>query len=304
MLIALCVLSTYSQNARSSTAGQYRSIKVISEPSTKVWIDGVYYGKTGASGDLSIKTVASGPHTLKLRADGFSDRSIPLPAARKGDIRVELTKTTNAGELAFQEAERLAALDREKAVVAYQRAIAARPKFLDAYISLARVLTELGDLEVAQAALRSARRVQPVFPEATAVEGRIYKEGGEYQKAMTTFKKAITEGKGFQPEAHTGLGMLYKERAEGFGGSGDFDNEKLNYDEAVKHLKIALKQLSGAPDTAILYQLLGLIYESQKRYDDAIALYEEFLQIFPDSNDATAVRSFIVQLRKAMANPR
>ena len=70
------------------------------------------------------------------------------------------------------------------------------------------------------------------------------------------------------------------------------------YNEATKNLKVALKQLSGAPDTVIIYQLLGLVYERQKNYKEAIATYEEFLRIFPNSVEATAVRSFITQLKK------
>jgi hypothetical protein len=38
-----------------------------------------------------------------------------------------------------------------------------------------------------------------------------------------------------------------------------------------------------------------------KKFEEAIAVYEEFLRIFPDSNEAGAVRSFIVQIRKQMS---
>jgi len=44
--------------------------------------------------------------------------------------------------------------------------------------------------------------------------------------------------------------------------------------------------------------LLGLIYERQQKAKDAIAVYEEFLRLFPNSVEATAVQSFIVQLKK------
>jgi len=64
---------------------------------------------------------------------------------------------------------------------------------------------------------------------------------------------------------------------------------------------MAVKQLSGAPDAAVIYQLVGMIYEQQKRYKEAIALYEDFLKTFPDSPEAEAVRSFIVQIKKEMA---
>ncbi|MFL6374933.1 MAG: tetratricopeptide repeat protein, partial [Pyrinomonadaceae bacterium] len=149
--------------------------------------------------------------------------------------------------------------------------------------------------------IATARRLRPGYGEASAVEGRIAKDNDEEDKAIASFKRAITEGHAFQPEAYTGLGLLYKERAEKFGGAGDFTNEAANYAEAIKNLKPALKQLSGAPDAVVVYQLLGLIYERQKKYDDAIALYQEFLKVFPDLPESEAVRSFIIQIQKERA---
>jgi tetratricopeptide (TPR) repeat protein len=121
---------------------------------------------------------------------------------------------------------------------------------------------------------------------------------GEEAKAIAAFKRSITEGKGFQPEAHTGLGLLYKDKAESHGSVGEFIEEAAAYDEASKNLRIAIKQLSGAPEASVIYQLLGLAYERRNLNKEAIIIYEEFLRLYPDSNDATAVRSFITQLKK------
>lgn len=298
-----CTLHVHPQGRKPvSTPSQFRAVTIVTEPRTIVWIDGVRYGRTGTDGRLEIETVSSGAHTLRLRADGFKERSQPLTAAQKGEIAVTLAKTSDEAELAYQEAERLAAEDRDRSAEAYRRAIAARANFPDAYIGLARVLSEAGDPDGAMKALAAVRRLRSGNAEASAIEGRLHKDNGDESKAIAAFKRSITEGRGFQPEAYTGLGLLYKEKAEGFGGSGDFDQEAANYEEAAKNLKIALKQLSGAPDTVVIYQLLGLIYERQKKYDEAIATYEEFLRIFPNSTEATAVRSFIVQLRKDKPN--
>lgn len=304
VVLLLAAGSAFAQAKKPVAANQFRAITVVAVPGSKVWIDDVYYGKADTAGKLTINTVSAGAHSLRLRADGYKEKSQPLTAVQKGEVRVELVKTTDAAELAFQEGERMLSVDREKAADAYRKAVAARPAYAEAYLALARVLTELGDLDEAQAAIASARKARPGYAEASAVLGRIYKEGGEEAKAIAAFKRAITEGKSFQPEAYTGLGLLYKEKAEGFGGEGDFTNEELNYNEAAKNLKAALKQLSGAPDTVIIYQLLGLVYERQKKYAEAIATYEEFLRIFPNSNEATAVRSFIVQLKKDMNPPQ
>ena len=269
-----------------------------SEPKAIVWLDDVRYGTTDDTGNLEIRTVSAGRHTLRVRAAGFKEVSQPITALQKGAIKVTLAKTSDEAELAYQEGERLAYTDREKSAEAYRKAVKLRPNYSQAWLALARVLMEGDDLDGAKEAAVSARRVRPVYAELSAVEGRIHKENGDEAKAIAAFKKAITEGKGFQPEAYTGLGLLYKEKAEAAASSGDFDNESAHYAEAAKNLKVAIKQLAGAPDASVIYQLLGLVYENQKRYDDAIALYEEFLTIFPDSTDATAVRSFIVQLKK------
>lgn len=293
---------SYAQTRTSAGAGSFRTVTIVSQPDAVVWLDGVRFGKCDSTGLLAIKTVPSGAHTLRVRADGFAEKSQALLPTQKSEIKIALTKTTDNAELAFQEAERLTTTDREKAADAYREAIKTRSNYPEAYLALARVLLDSGDGEEAEKAITAARKLRPGYAEASAVEGRIQKDNGEEAKAIAAFKRAITEGKGFQPEAYAGLGLLYKEKAELAGNSGDFDGENANYTESSRYLKLALKQLSGAPDAVVIYQLLGLIYERQKRPADAIALYEEFLRIFPDTAEATAVRSFIVQLKKDMAS--
>ena len=298
---ATCLLyapSAYSQTQKAPVITQFRSITVMTQPDAIVWIDGVRFGKTDKDGKLQIKTVSPGAHTLRLRADGFKEKSQPVTAAQRGEIKIILVKTTDEAELAYQEGERLTGVDREKSAAAYRNAIKLRPNYAEAYLALARVLSDAGNLDEAEKAIAAARKLRPGYAEASAVEGRIQKENGEEAKAIAAFKRAITEGKGFQPEAYAGLGLLYKEKAEGSGGSGDFQSENANYTESAKDLRSSLKQLSGAPDAIVIYQLLGLIYERQKKIPDAIAIYEEFLRIFPNSVEATAVQSFIVQLKK------
>ena len=277
--------------------GNFRLITVVTEPNAIVWLDDIRYGKTDENGKLGIKTVSTGKHSIRVRAEGFRQTTLTLIPAQKGEVKIALTKTTDESEIAFQEAEKMLTSDREKAVELYRKAIKLRPKYPEAYLALARVLSDSRNLEEALLAVRQAKKQRLNYAEASAVEGRIHKENGDEDKATAAFKRSITEGKGFQPEALTGLGLLYKEKAEGVGGA-NFDQEQAYYLEAVKYLQSGIKQLSGAPDAEVLYQLLGLIYEKMKKYEDAIAVYEEFLRVFPDSNESSAVRSFIVQIKK------
>lgn len=284
-----------------SVFSQARSITVKTEPNAQVFIDGVSYGRTGEDGTLKVRKLSAEVHALKIRCDGFKEKTQRLTAVIKDEISISLAKTTDKAELKFQEAGRLAQIDRNKAIAAYAETIKMRPGFVDAYIEMARLQNDNADVIAAQKTIAAVRRLRPGIAEVSAVEARILKDGGYPDKAIVAFKKAIVEGKGFQPEAYTGLGLLYKDRAETAGGEGDLDTEKANYDESAKNLKIALKQLGSAPDAIVLYQLLGLVYERRHQYPEAIALYRQFLDIFPDTPEATSVRSFIIQLEKQMA---
>ena len=300
LLLLFGINTTFSQKRKAAAQTAVRTITVVTEPESSVWMDEIFYGKTDESGKLLIKPVAAGKHNLRVRLDSFTETSKPVLPAQKGEIKIPLVKATDEAELAFQEAERMLTVDRDKAVAAYQKAIKLRPKYEAAYIGLARVLLLMDDYQSAHTAIEDVRKARPAFPEASAIEGRIFMGQGEEEKAIAAYKRAIREGKGFQPEAYTGLGLYYKEKAESFGNRGDFQTEENYYEDAIDNLQKATAQLSGSPDGMIIYQLLGLIYEKMGYYEDAIDLYKEFLNIFPGTPEAVAVESFIVQLNKRL----
>ncbi|MBA2379361.1 MAG: tetratricopeptide repeat protein [Blastocatellia bacterium] len=284
--------------AASAQVPAERRLTIISEPDAAVWINDVRFGTTGDDGRLEIRIKQARRLTIRVRADGFKEATQAILATRTGELKIPLTKTTDAAELAFQEAERQATQDREKAEAAYRQALKARANYPAANVALARLLSEAREYEKAGAQIKAARRLAPANPELSAIEGRVLKESGREDDAIVAFNRAIKEGTGFQPEAHTGLGLLYKDRAELVGAEGDFAAEDKYYALAAKHLKEAADQLYGSPDAPVVHQLLGLVYEKQREYRKAIAVYEDFLKLYPDSIEATAVRSFIVQLKK------
>ena len=294
---ALTVCLSFSVIAFAQTT---RTITIMTEPNAAVWIGDARFGTTDTDGKLTLNITFAGTRKIRVRADGFKEATLNLLPVQKGSIKVALTKTTDEAELAFQQAEKLASSDREKAIEIYKKAISLRPKYAEAYLGLARVLSDTEDTEAALKAIKEARKIRPAWAEASAVEGRIYKANGDEEMAIAAFKKAIAEGKGFQAEALTGLGLLYREKAETFSSSGDFESEKEYYLLAATELKKAVTQIAGSSDAITIYQLLGDCYERAKMYQEAIAVYEEFLRIYPDSNEAVTVRSFITQIRKQM----
>ncbi len=280
---------------------QTRSLSIKTEPSAIVWLNNLRYGVTDEKGVLELKRAPVGRQALRVRANGFREATKVILPTQNGQIDVPLTKTTDAAELAFQEAERLSLLDRAKAIEAYRNAIKLKPANVEAHVGMARMMSDSGDFEGAEKAIRQAAKLNPRHAEASAVAGRIQKLSGDEAKAIAAFKRAITNGGGFQPEAFTGLGILYQERAEEAAANSDAASEPKNYAESAKNFAIAVKQLGTSPDAAAIIQLLGLVYEQQKKYNEAIVLYQDFLRLFPDSAEATAVQSFIVQLKKQMA---
>jgi tetratricopeptide (TPR) repeat protein len=289
-LVLLGVPDAFPQKTRRKPAGVStvsRSLTVHTEADAIIWLDEVRRGTTNADGQFKLEKVAAGRHTLRVRASGFKERTLALPAAQRGQIEVRLTRTTDEAELAFQQAEtaREKAKDDEsrRAVAAlYRRAIELRPSFPAAHVGLARVLLDSNDYKKALAEIEEARQDRPVYPEASAVEGRIYRYAAFWDDAVASFRRAIREARGFQPEAHTGLALLLEEKG-------------MN-EEAAAEFRTAINQLSDSEP--VIYQLLGAMYEKMEKYKEAVEAYEKYLQLAPEGNLAPAVRSIIDQLRR------
>lgn len=82
----------------------------------------------------------------------------------------------------------------DRAASAFRSAIQTESKRLDAYIGLARILTEQYHLDEATAALQSGLRVNPASPQAYLAHlalGRIYLQEGMKSQAQTEFQQAI-----------------------------------------------------------------------------------------------------------------
>ncbi|HLL14960.1 MAG TPA: tetratricopeptide repeat protein [Pyrinomonadaceae bacterium] len=278
-------------NAKAKTPdGAAKSITLKTEPKAVVWLDEVRRGVTDESGQFEIAKVSPGRHTLRVRAAGFAERTLSLLPAERGVVAVKLTRTTDAAELAFQQAEeareRAASDDaRREAAELYRRALTLRPRFAVAHVGLARVLLDLNDYEGALEEVEEARRSRPGLVEASAVEGRILRASSQNAEAVVAYLRAIREARGFQPEAHAGLGIIYEEEGR--------------YEEAATAFRKAVAQLSDTEP--VLYELLGRAYERLEKYKEAVAAYEKYLALAPRGKLAPAIESVIEQLRKQAA---
>lgn len=269
-----------------TTLSAQAPLVITTEPNAIVWIDEIRRGTADASGKLSVTKVSPGRHTVRVRASGFKETSVPLAPGRR-TLAVKLLATTDQAELLFQQAEtaREKARDEaalQKAAGIYREAIKLRPAFPAAHVGLARVLMDLNEFKEAHTHIEAARRTRPSYAEASAVEGRIYREEAFDRDAVRSFNRAIREGGGVQPEAFVGLAKLYEDKGE--------------FAQAVAEYRKALAQLSDSEP--VIYQMLGAAYERLEKPKDAVAAYEKYLQLAPNGSYAAAIRSILQQLKR------
>jgi tetratricopeptide (TPR) repeat protein len=265
------------------------SLAISTEPNAIVWIDDVRRGVADASGKLTLTKASSGRHTLRVRANGFKEATRLLIPGTKS-ITVKLLPTSDEAELLFQQAEDArekakTESEKENAAELYRRAIQLRPAFPTAHLGLARLLSSLNKYKEALAEIDAARRSRPIYPEASATEGRIYREAAFDEDAIKSFRRAIREGGGFQPEAHVGLAMVLEEKGQ--------------YAESIAEFRKGIDQLSDSEP--LIYSLLGAAYERIQKYKEAVAAYEKYLELAPNGSQASALRSMINQLKKDAA---
>ena len=257
------------------------SLTITTEPNAIVWIDEIRRGTTDASGKLTLTKVSAGRHSIRVRANGFKETTAALLPGRRA-LAVKLVTTTDPAELKFQEAENSS---REKAAELYREAIKLRPAFPAAQVGLARVLMSLNEFKEAHAAIEAARRSRPNYAEASAVEGRLYREEAFDDEALKSFRRAIREAGGVQPEAYVGMAKVWEDKGP--------------FAEAIVEYKKALAQLSDSEP--VIYQMLGAAYERVEKPKEAVTAYEKYLELAPNGSYAAAIRSILDQLKREAA---
>jgi tetratricopeptide (TPR) repeat protein len=268
---------------------QPAALTITTEPNAIVWVDEVRRGTTDTSGKLVLTKVSPGRHTVRVRANNFKEATAVLLPGRR-TLSVKLAGTSDPAELMFQQAEnaRETARDdatRQNAADLYREALKNPPVNPAAHVGLARVLLDLNQFKEAHAAIDAARRVRPVYPEASAVEGRIYREEAFTNEAIRSFRRAIREANGFQPEAHVGLARVFEDQ-------GDFAGAAVEFRKAIDQL---------SDSEPVIYQMLGSAYEKLNKPKEAVAAYEKYLQLAPNGSYAAAIRSIIDQLKREAA---
>jgi tetratricopeptide (TPR) repeat protein len=184
-----------------------------------------------------------------------------------------------SGRMDFALAALYDELKRPKdAAAAYQAALEQDPNNTDAERGLAAALAASGQMEAAAKVNAQILQSDPQDPQALIREGEIQRQKGDYEQALTTFKKAEAQlSNDKDPE------LIYNE-ALTYAGLGRFDDSV----KAVKQLLALTASQDGKytddaqRNRAALLQLLGTVARQSGNTDEAIDAYQQIRSLGGD----------------------
>ncbi|MDB4973411.1 MAG: domain protein putative component of TonB system [Myxococcaceae bacterium] len=152
------------------------------------------------------------------------------------------------------------------------RAISVQPEKSAYQEKLGTVLIELKDWNGAKKALEKTVELEPGLFKAYYKLAQVDEELDDQQGALKGYTTSIEKGPSFLP-AYNALGGLYAD---------------LGYlDQAVQVCQEGLKVAQpGSDDAAKIHNLLGTVYQQQKKYDEATKEFQAALRITPGMRDA------------------
>jgi tetratricopeptide (TPR) repeat protein len=105
----------------------------------------------------------------------------------------------------------------------------------------------------------------------------MYKNMGDYPKALSSYEKALNIRKQSLPPNHPSLASSYDNIGNVYKNMGDYPNALSSYEKALEIRKQSLS--SDHPDLAMSYDNIGLLYEDMHHYSKARSFYERAVNI-------------------------
>jgi predicted TPR repeat methyltransferase len=153
----------------------------------------------------------------------------------------------------------------DHAVTNFHKAIAIKPDYADAYSNLGNAFQDLGKFDEAVDSYNKAIDIKPDFVEAYSNLGNALKELGQLDEAVESFHKAIAI-KSDYAEAHYNMGTALK-------GLGQLDKAVASYNNAI----------DIKPDYVEAYSNLGITFQVLGKLDEAVASFGRALEIMPEN---------------------
>lgn len=265
------------------------TLQIKAESGAIIWVDNLRYGAVPQNGELSIKNLRAGSHSVRARLLGKREllETVQLTANANRTLQLTFSQPASEAEKSFQTAESLRESGKHaEAIEEYRRALKLRSVYPAARIGLARSLAVKDDYEVAVAEARRAAREaatqSTLAAEAYTVIANAYRAQGLGDQALANYRTALTKANNISVEAHTGIALAYQ--------------DVNRTEDAIKHFRTAIAQSNETEP--IIYYLLGNLLDRENRAQEALEVYEKYLALEPQGRNANSVRSLIKLLKR------
>jgi tetratricopeptide (TPR) repeat protein len=107
--------------------------------------------------------------------------------------------------------------------------------------------------------------------------GRVYRNMGEYSKALSSYERSLEILKIALPPNHPDLATSYNNIGNVYADMGEYSKALSSYERSLEICKIALPP--NHPDLAQSYSNIGTVYAKMGEYSKALSYYEKDLEI-------------------------
>ncbi|MDA0746579.1 MAG: tetratricopeptide repeat protein, partial [bacterium] len=152
----------------------------------------------------------------------------------------------------------------ENAIASFQKSVDLNPNFADAYSNLGNALQAIGRTEDAIVYFQEAVAHKPDFAEARYNLGNVFLAQGQFEKAIPHYRQAI--------QINPNLSGAYYNLGNAYYNLSQFENALKNY----------LQALSLEPGLAEACFAAGNAYYGLGRFDDALKYYQKTIALKPD----------------------
>jgi len=156
----------------------------------------------------------------------------------------------------------------EEAIEAYNKSLAIKPDYAEAYYNMGNALKVQGKLEEAIEAYNKVLAIKPDYAEAHHNKGNALKDQGKLEEAIEAYNKALA---------------IKPDYAETYNNMGNALQEQGKLEEAIDAYN---KSLAIKPDFAEAYYNMGNALKDQGKLEEAIEAYNKALAIKPDYAEA------------------
>jgi tetratricopeptide (TPR) repeat protein len=213
-------------------------------------------------------------HSVQLMNEGIAlAQARRIPEALEKLEEAGSVDPTNDAVFFNQAMLQLELQQPERAKAALERAITANDQRANYHEKLGTVLLQLEppDLEGAQRSFERAVQLEPGLYKSHFKLAQVLERQGQEQAALERYTQAVRAGPRFAA-SYQELGRLYSD---------------LGYAaQAVQVLRAGITSaLPGTEDQAGLHHMLGVVYQQQRNYDNAIASFKAALQVQPGRPD-------------------